>query len=153
MRRMAIVLISTLVAGVVAAQDHLTPSQLAARSYALRVGGRTLAAIIAQESSYCRDKLGDDGRSLGCGQLQLRTARLFTDATRRRLIHDDRYNIALAARYLQHCIFLMGSWRRGVYCYNHGPQAARRATWEVLLSDAYVRAVQRRLRRLQHTVQ
>lgn len=131
-----------------AARPHrLHLSQSEARAYAYRVGGATLVAIISEESSLCVQRVGDDGTSLGCSQLKLGTARIFAPRiTRWRLLHDDRLNIRIAWRYFLAAEAITGSWTGAVYAYNHGIPLARRASWHVLLSDPYVRAVRSRLR-------
>lgn len=124
-----------------AAPLHLTPKE--ASAYAYHVGGSTLVAIIRTESSMCRYRIGDDGSSLGCGQLKLQTARIFAPhITRWRLIHDDRLNIRLAWRYFQSAEAETGNWTAAVYAYNHGIPRTRHTTWRRLLADSYVQAIE-----------
>jgi hypothetical protein len=106
----------------------------------------TLTAVLTQESSLCHHKRGLDKRSYGCGQLQRRTALLVhgTPVAAHKLQHDDALNIRLAARYLSYCMQQLGSWERGVICYNRGPYHARAMTDAEVATDAYLRSIRRR---------
>ncbi len=137
-----------------AGEPRLTPLQLSAIHEARTIGARyrvadLLVAVIWQESSFCAHRLGDDGRSFGCGQVQLRTARLMAGhaVNARELIRNRTLNLELAARYLSHCIERFGI-ERGLYCYNHGDQRAAQASRRAVARDAYVRAVLRLYGRL-----
>ncbi len=132
-----------------AAEPPMSPHRQAMQHYAYEVGGITLVAILWQESTMCLHKSGDDGTSLGCGQLKLKTARMYAPyVTRPMLLHDDELNIRIAHRHFLYCEALTGSWTGAVYCYNHGDIAARAATWRVLLKDGYVKSIQTWIRRV-----
>jgi len=136
-----------------AATVELTPHQVWAVQESARAGayhddGRslefgftaTLQAIVGQESSWCVDKHKRDPLSWGCGQLTVKTARLFdTSATTHRLYHDDRYNIWLAATYLAYCRDRTPDWTQMVRCY----KGRDTKHWQ-----EYVEAIRRRLKNL-----
>lgn len=137
-----------------AGSPPLTPPQREALVEARAIGARyrvpsLILAIIWQESSFCAHRIGDDGKSFGCGQVQLGTARKITGHRVRvhRLIHDRAFNLELTARYLSACIEEFGI-ERGIYCYNGGPVRAARASWHAVTHDRYVRGVLARLDRL-----
>lgn len=96
----------------------------------------TAQAIMMEESSVCRNMIGDDGSSLGCMQVSLGAVRrLFPGYPRRawkKLVGEDALNISVGVSYLHWCIQRMKSWARGVVCYNAGPSFARNLTpWQV----------------------
>lgn len=100
----------------------------------------TFQAIVGQESSYCVDKHHRDPLSWGCGQLTVKTARLFdASATAQRLYHDDRYNIWLSATYLAYCRKHTPDWTQMVRCY----KGRDTKHWQ-----EYVEAIRRRLKDL-----
>ncbi len=107
----------------------------------------TAQAIIIVESSDCRFRYGDDGKSLGCMQVSLGATRRvfphFPASEWRLLATDDGLNISLGTRYLSLCMQQMGSWERGLVCYNAGPSFAEHLSpWEVS-HFPYVLAVQK----------
>jgi hypothetical protein len=96
----------------------------------------TAQAVMIEESSVCRFLYGDDGKSLGCMQISLAaTRRIFPGYPKRQwrlLAVEDGLNISVGVNYLNWCIHQMGSWSRGVVCYNVGPeQAARMTPWQI----------------------
>jgi hypothetical protein len=100
----------------------------------------TLQAIVGQESSWCQDKHRRDPMSWGCGQLTVKTARLFdAGASTHKLMHDDRYNIWLAATYLAYCRDKTPTWSEMVRCY----KGRDTKHWQ-----EYVEAIRRRLKDL-----
>lgn len=144
----------TLVVGAAwAVTPRLAPHQVWALNEAAKAGsyhddgrvmefqfGPTLQAIIGQESSWCEDKHHLDPLSWGCGQLTVRTARLFdAGATTHKLMHDDRYNIWLAATYLAYCRDKTPTWSEMVRCY----KGRDTKHWQ-----EYVEAIRRRLKSL-----
>ncbi len=96
----------------------------------------TAQAIMIEESSVCKYIWGDDGKSLGCMQISLAaTRRVFPSYPReawKALATEDALNISVGISYLNWCVNQMGSWARGVVCYNTGPTFARSLTpWQV----------------------
>lgn len=85
-------------------------------------------AILFQESSLCRTKVGLDRTSYGCGQVRQATAEfiLHRHVSIYRLQHDNRFNMIVAARYLHYCLDQFTNWKRGVICYNTGKSFASR---------------------------
>lgn len=112
---------------------------------------RTLTAVLTQESSLCHHKRGMDKQSYGCGQLQKRTAMLVNGqpVSAHKLQHNDALNIRLAARYLAYCMQQMGTWERGVICYNKGPYRASSMTDKQVTKDAYLHSIRRRMQEAQ----
>ena len=133
----------------------LTPHQVQMVKFAYRIGGQTEVSIIEDESSVCRNKLGDyrqfrDGRwhptAFGCGQLHCRAVRELTGWKRcpiSRLIYDDRFNIVLSVAYFDFCLHETGTWRRALVCYNSGAAYGRRISRRGLRHNAYVRRIVR----------
>lgn len=147
----ALILPITLMCGPIvsarAAEPHLTPLQIEAIKEARAIGAHyrvpdLLVAVIWQESSFCAQRLGDDGKSFGCGQVQLKTAKRMAGhyISAHQLIHDRRLNLEIAARYLHYCIERF-EIERGLYCFNHGDGAAARATARAVRDDSYVEKV------------
>lgn len=94
---------------------------------------RTFVALVHQESSMCRNKVGPEtryGRAYGCGQMLLSTARgLDPSATAERLINDNAYNLSLAARYFNSRLSLYGGdVTRALAAYNGGTKANEQST-------------------------
>lgn len=97
--------------------DALEAAGRAAEPYGL---AETFQAIVLQESSLCRSKVGTHGE-LGCAQLKLATAQeVDPDATAHRLLHDDAYNLRIGAAVLDRCLHRFRSLPRAVVCYNQG---------------------------------
>lgn len=133
-----------------------TPRQLAALAIAAREAGvfdltLTEQALIGKEDAYCAGGDGDDGVSLGCGQVQLATAGFITGhaTTAHRLRHDDAYNIHVSVLYLNWCMARERSWARGLVCYNAGPAVADTTTEAQANRNPYVRDMRRWIRRIQ----
>lgn len=89
----------------------------------------TSQAILYEESTLCKYRLGDHGKSLGCMQISLgATRRLFPGYPRQSWVgleHDNYLNIAVGVDYLHYCMLVMGNWwKGGVVCYNVGPNRA-----------------------------
>lgn len=126
-------------------QHQIWAIQEASRAAAYHDDGRisefafvpTLQAILGQESSFCREKHKRDPLSWGCGQLTVKTARLFdAKATTQKLMNDDRYNIWLAATYLAYCRDRTKDWTSMVRCYKG---------WNTAHWQDYVTAIRNRL--------
>lgn len=140
-----------LVAAQVPAAPQLTQVQIWSIHEAARAGGAydngkpaefafvpTLQAILGQESSFCIDKHKRDPESWGCGQLTVKTARLFdAKATAYKLMHQDRYNIWLAATYLAYCRDRTKDWTGMVRCYKG---------WGTKHWEDYITSIRNRLR-------
>jgi hypothetical protein len=114
----------------------------------------TTQAIMIEESSVCRFRYGDDGKSLGCMQISLGATRrvfpTFPKTAWRSLATEDALNISVGVSYLNWCIEQMGSWSRGVVCYNAGPSFARDLTpWQVQ-HFPYLRAISEYVILLEH---
>jgi len=109
-------------------------------------------AIILVESSACIHKTGDDGRSFGCGQLQVSTARKVCkcNISMERLIRSNGANIRVTAQFLNECFTSFWPDRaRAIYCYNAGiPQAHKASDYQVKHSK-YVAKVLWWLKRVQ----
>jgi hypothetical protein len=107
-----------------------------------------VAAIVGQESSYCRHKHGIDKQGFGCGQMHTKTAKkmLGLTVTKEALEHDDFLNMYLVADLLSTCASRLDyDFERTVYCYNHGLTAARKVSVKRLSKDHYVLAVTKRM--------
>lgn len=146
-----ITIVLCLAAAVPAVADpHLSRQQIWTLHEAETVGARfdtgktaefafvpTLQAILSQESSLCVQKHKVGTASWGCGQLIVKTARLFDPhATAHRLLTDNHYNIVLTARYLAFCRDHTGTWSEMVRCY----RGRDTRHWR-----AYVAAIRKRL--------
>jgi hypothetical protein len=105
----------------------------------------TAQAILIEESSVCRYRYGDDGKSLGCMQISLAaTRRIFPTFPRsawQRLATEDAFNISIGVSYLHWCMVQMGSWARGVICYNAGPTFARKLSTQKVYEFPYLVAI------------
>ncbi len=101
-------------------------------------------AIILTESSACIHKVGDDGRSLGCGQLQVATARKVCRCIigPKELARNDERNIQIGAQYLSQCFLKFWPDRdRAILCYNLGPYKAATLTNSEVAHSKYVARV------------
>lgn len=97
--------------------NSLEAAGRAAEPYGL---AETFQAIVLQESSLCRNRVGAHGE-LGCAQLKLATAQeVDPDATADRLLHDNAYNLRIGAAVLDRCQHRFRSLPRAVVCYNQG---------------------------------
>lgn len=113
---------------------------------------RYTQAIILVESSACLQRRGDDGRSLGCGQLQIATARKYCKCSIsvERLVRDERANIHISAAFLSACFERF--WpdkRRSIFCFNRGIPAASKATDYQVTHSRYVYKVESAVRALE----
>lgn len=113
-------------------------------------------AIILVESSACLHKRGDDGRSLGCGQLQINTADKMCGCKLgpTRLATENVLNIKLTARFLSACFERF--WpdkNRAISCYNVGPFVAAKLTNRSVAKSRYVARVLKALSELAHVRQ
>lgn len=93
----------------------------------------TFVALVQQESSMCRNKVGPQtryGRAYGCGQMLLSTAQgLDSSATADRLVNDDAYNLTLSAQYFRQRVDLYNGDRvKALAAYNGGTKANARST-------------------------
>lgn len=139
----------------------LTQAQAGNLNLAYNIGskyyvGKYEMAVILVESSACMRLDGDDGASLGCGQLQIQTAEKTCgcEVTRERLLHDKAWNIGISARFLSQCF--ANFWpdkRRALYCYNAGIPAASKATDSQVTHSRYVARVLKALSELAHVRQ
>lgn len=128
--------------------SHLDTYRQRMLHFAYQVGGETEAAIIEQESSGCKYRIGDHGRAFGCGQLHLSAAASVLGYTpaRDRLIYDDRFNIEVSTKLFGRCLAELRSWPRALLCYHTGQlHRARTMPWRQVLADPYVKAIQRHL--------
>lgn len=132
--------------------ERLSPRQIQALNYAAIQGSQydetlQLQGIIFLEASACQLKGGSKRASLGCGQIQLKTAKSVArrgeSVSVTRLVSDDRFNISLSARYLHWCIVRFHSRDRGIVCYRRGPEAARTWTDMRVRHDPYLKALNR----------
>lgn len=101
-------------------------------------------AIVLTESSACLHRSGDDHKSLGCGQLQLSTARETCNCTinSRVLEKDNRRNIQISAHYLSDCFVRFWPDRdRALLAYNIGIPKASQATNYQVKHSKYVARV------------
>lgn len=137
-------------AGIVADGDVRTMINSAAAMVGLDAyQTKIFTALISQESSMCRNKVGPPtpyGTAYGCGQMLLSTARgLDPSATQERLLNDDAYNITLSARYFkQQLNRYSGDIRKTLASYNGGDKANASSTvcpgqlsWECELNSGY----------------
>ena len=100
----------------------------------------TLQALIWRESSFCIDKHDLDPDAYGCGQLKVKTARMFdAGATAKKLMRDDRYNIWLSATYLAWCRKRAPDWSAMVRCYGGASDAD---------PAGYVKSIRERLQQI-----
>lgn len=139
----------------------LTQAQAGNLNLAYNIGskyyvGKYEMAVVLVESSACMRLDGDDGKSVGCGQLQIQTAAkvcgCIPDA--KRLREDKRYNLRISGRFLAECFNRF--WpdkRRSLYCYNAGIPAASKATDSSVAKSKYVARVLKALSELAHVRQ
>jgi hypothetical protein len=135
----------------------LTASQVMALNQAYMEGslyglGRYFQAVVLVESSACAQKLGDDGRSLGCSQLSVSTAQTICNCSvsRRLLLDDDRTNLRIGAKFLASCFQrFYPDKQRSTICYNLGPFKAATLTDYQVKHSRYVAKVKAYLRQLQ----
>jgi uncharacterized membrane protein YhdT len=139
------------VAGIASAGAVRSMAEAAARAAGITdpLQIKTYVALISQESSMCRNKVGPAtayGTAYGCGQMLLSTARgLDPAATADRLINDDAYNLSLSARYYaQQMLRYGGNIRLTLASYNGGDKANQDSTrcpgqlsWECTLNSGY----------------
>ncbi len=113
--------------------------------------GKYEMAIILVESSACLRLVGDDGEALGCGQLQIQTARQTCGCkvSAKRLQRDRAYNIMVSAQFLSRCFNQFWPDRdRSIYCYSAGiPKASSASAYQVKNSK-YVSRVHKALEQL-----
>lgn len=134
----------------------LTAHQLAALNIAYNEGQKYgipiyTQAIILTESSACVHRRGDDNKSLGCGQVQLSTARKTCHCTinPRVLEKDNRRNIKITAHFISDCFIRFWPDRdRALLCYNVGPFKAETFTPSKVKHSKYVARVLYWVRRL-----
>lgn len=108
-------------------------------------------AIILTESSACLHKRGDDGKSWGCGQLQVETARTICKCkiTANALFKESDSNIRISAQFLSECFnSFWPDTRRSLYCYQRGIPKAARASDSQVKHSKYVARVLYWVRRL-----
>jgi len=117
----------------------------------------TIEAIVYQESSLGRFKIGDDGKSLGLAHVQVGTAKDVMKKNQwlpqfktnysiaKMLLHDDNTNLLIAAIYFQDCYDKFKNWPQALVCYNGGKQTA--INWGRKNSEhfPYVIAIRKRL--------
>ena len=129
---------------------HLDKRQYHALYYAHSIGGITEEAILYVESSFCEDDVGDHGLSIGCGQVQVRTAArvLHFRPSVQRLRYDQDFNIRVSYDYLRYCASRTHSYVRSVFCYQHGPAAAIRESCAEIEKSATLRRFWDRLNEL-----
>lgn len=118
----------------------LTAHQIAALNQACMEGNyygicKYEMAILLVESSACVRLVGDDGQSIGCGQLQIQTARQTCGCkvSAKRLQRDRAYNIRISAQFLSRCFNQFWPDRaRAIYCYSAGiPKASHASAYQV----------------------
>lgn len=117
---------------------------------AYEVGGQTEVAIIEQESSVCRHRLGDyhhgHPTAFGCGQLHCGAVHtMFRNCPIHDLIYNDRFNIVVSAGYFAICLHKFGDWRRALVCYHSGPAAAGKCGRRCVSHDFYVLGIESKL--------
>lgn len=113
-------------------------------------------AIILVESSACLHRSGDDHKSLGCGQLQLSTARKTCRCKINSSIleKDNGRNIKITAHFLSDCFVRFWPDRnRAILCYNVGPFVAAKLTNRAVAKSRYVARVLKDLSELAHVRQ
>ena len=113
---------------------------------------RYTQAIILVESSACLHRDGDDHKSLGCGQLQLGTARQVCRCNigTATLRTDNVRNIRITARFLSECFErFFPDKRRAEFCFNRGIPAASKATANQVKHSRYVHKVESAVRALE----
>ena len=113
---------------------------------------RYTQAVVLAESSACLHLRGDDGRSWGCGQLQVQTARSVCGCkfTARVLENENGSNLRLTAQYLSACFKRF--WpdkERALYCYNAGIPSASKASARQVRQSRYVKRVEMFVKQLQ----
>ena len=96
----------------------------------------TMEAIVWQESSLGKYRIGDDGKSLGLANVQVQTARIIIKqnswlpqyttnySIARALLHNDEINLLIASIYFRNCYNQFKNWPQALICYNGGPQTA-----------------------------
>ncbi len=139
------------VAAIRAAGDTVSMVEAAARAAGItdQRTVKTFVALVMQESSLCRNKVGPstkNGTAYGCGQMLLSTAKgLDPNATVTRLRDDNAYNLGLSARYFaQQLRRYNGNIRLTLASYNGGDKANEQSqrcpgqlSWECELNDGY----------------
>lgn len=124
----------------------LTGAQIQALNIAFDEGsyygiGKTFMAVVLVESSACVHTVGDDGRSWGCSQLQVYTARqtCSCNVSAKRLRTDKQSNLRIGAQFLSRCFNqFWPDTRRSIYCYNAGIPAASKASASQIKISHYV---------------
>lgn len=102
-------------------------------------------AVILTESSACANREGDDGRSLGCGQLQASTARSVCRCKIEPdiLLANNSVNIRITAHFLSDCFTQFWPDRnRAILCFNIGsPKASQASAYQVKHSKYVARVL------------
>lgn len=127
----------------------MTLHQQWALHYSYEVGfpyGNTIAAIVWQESSLCKYKIGQH-HDYGCGQVQEGAVweAWHMHISPYSLIHDDIMNIHVTAAYFNYCFNQTKSWSRAIICYNRGPAYANKITWAQVHKNKYLRHIRKRM--------
>lgn len=163
------------------AKVYYSDKQLGSLHLARQVGDlygfpETLQGIILQESSACLDRLGDDGKSLGCGNVTVPAAKdvlsycklpknakacavfvyyytsdtsLATDLT----INDD-FNIIIAALYFKmHYDYFKSKgfslpWTRAIVAYNTGRNRVKNMSETELYNNSYRAKIKYRIKNI-----
>lgn len=148
------VLLAVVILAAMGSANALTPAQWRALDQA-RAAGRvvglpeTMQALVLQESSLCRpdELVGDDGESFGCAQVSLAAAQVvrpgFTNL--HELTYNHTLNMSIGADYLQLCMQIFRSWRRGLVCYNAGFTTAGELSDEAISRFPYVIKITERI--------
>ncbi len=143
--------VSMVVSSIRAAGDTVSMVEAAARQAGITDPRtiKTFTALVMQESSLCRNKVGPPtryGTAYGCGQMLLSTARgLDPNATVERLRDDDAYNLSLSARFFsQQLARYNNNVRLTLASYNGGDKANQQSTtcpgqlvWECQQNEGY----------------
>ena len=120
----------------------------------------TMEAIVFQESSLGKYRIGDDGKSLGLANVQVQTARIIIKqnpwlpqyttnySIARALLHNDEINLLIASIYFRNCYNQFKNWERATICYNAGPTMAASIPDSKLGTFPYVEALRRRIKEI-----
>lgn len=145
---------------VILSQNQQIVLQKAQRNGRLIGWPQTMGAIVWQESSLGRNKIGDDGKSLGLAHVQVPTARKVLEHNpwlpqfktnydiAKMLLYNDDLNLIIASIYFQSCYYQFKNWERAAVCYNAGPNVAKKLTKSQVSRFPYVIKLRERLHQI-----
>ena len=91
---------------------------------------RLILALIKTESNFDQYAIGDDGKSFGLAQVQLKTARDMGFRGKPRDLFKPDINIEYSCKYLAHLYHQEKDIHKALRAYNLGPGAAKKYPWD-----------------------